>query len=984
MSQALLLTVCNRIRPILILFGLFLTLNACKPDQRMIEIEVKSLDDNQDPIAWADILLENEKIGETDQFGSFKKKILLPGDQLIRIEVRKNSDQFYYAPHFQNLSLKESSGDRVAVKAILYSVPKGRFEAEDDSSQALVEAAKTNPPPVKIENESTAKDSLLEVQTKGEVEQATTLQAKESEADQVLDDQKSSTLPQALPIADQEPSDLSSAKPSSERESTAESYKITVYGFHKSQPIEGLQLFYGHASEGQMKPACTTEKSGRCSFSVEPSTETIRILAKKQGFRTQQRDLNIQSDQRLRFQLRSGHSIDVFAINRRYGYNRGLPDIEVSINGHSVGHTDAFGHYSHFYEGEKGDLLEVSLRSKDYLPHHFSTDYVVAGPMSLVKYFNPETPHPVRLSYLPVQAAGRMETKTLSKFGGDLDRYLAQALQKSFRKTKAMQLVKPELLKENQKAGWSLSQAAKDGWQDTSLKARIDALIIPTLILQKPLGFELSVVDASGHTLIASKEALVSYSDRNAIENAVQTLVKRIEQRFPFEGTITAMDDEGVTINLGTKHGLPLKTGDYFEVWGLQSDRFGQSKALAKIGLLNLRQLQQNKSLAHVKESAPRSVIDIGDQVILTSNHQPAQKTVQIRVGHTDNNQPIAQANIYFQGEWLGSTGSDGILKLSKKNFQGKGLLSAIKYGYRDFTREIDLTALHRLEVKMEREAAYINIDSVPSGAMVYIDQKPVGKTPFAKPVSVPSGFVKIELRAGPNFKTYSQVFEMREGTLDLSSDRSIQLESDLFKEAMQTFDNGDIEGALTQLKAIPNQHSDYLRAQHKAGEIYLTILNEPAAAAAAFHQVTSEKSVQSFIDKRFIGTHINEGMALFLSGKRLMKESPDSAVAHFRKAVEVLQNVEPQLRHINPMEHADAVHNLKFYKALSLHEIWNVTRDPSSLALANKSWAEYLDQTARSSQSKQANSLLEEAKIYFKQTEASMRQYEHSQRETM
>ena len=62
------------------------------------------------------------------------------------------------------------------------------------------------------------------------------------------------------------------------------------------------------------------------------------------------------------------------------------------IDGSVVGKTDSFGRFSYFHTGEKEDLIEVMIKPQGYLPEFYQTDFVIQGPMTVIKYFTPVVP----------------------------------------------------------------------------------------------------------------------------------------------------------------------------------------------------------------------------------------------------------------------------------------------------------------------------------------------------------------------------------------------------------------------------------------------------------------------------------------------------------------------------------------------------------------------------------------------------------------
>ena len=85
------------------------------------------------------------------------------------------------------------------------------------------------------------------------------------------------------------------------------------------------------------------------------------------------------------------------------------------------------------------------------------------------------------------------------------------------------------------------------------------------------------------------------------------------------------------------------------------------------------------------------------------------------------------------------------------------------------------------------------------------------------------------------------------------------------------------------------------------------------------------------------------------MTAERLAKSQPEVAKAHYQKALDVLDNVVPQLRFVPAGQYAAAVHNVDYHRALCRHRIWVATQDPRMLADAVKTWRGYLDGSARS-----------------------------------
>ncbi|MFW7382010.1 MAG: PEGA domain-containing protein [Oligoflexus sp.] len=962
----------------------------CWPKSKSVEIHVIAKSDQGDPIAMAEIMLNRTLVAKTDTQGRAVLIEELEIDKRASIEIRKESNARYYAPFFHSFVVLEEGSDRYQVQGTLYSVPKPSPKEESDPLNAEV---------APIENETVeepAKENNISGDEGGElvvIEESSPAQAKNNDpatenAMKIAEKSEEKDLDAATVIRPQEIKAIGANHKSEEKDlelSDAEEEKqkiVTFYSHVGNKALADVEIYIGYEEKGQLQLACKTNRQGRCIYHLNQTAEKApaTLLARKQGHRTTRHQQALQDGDRVRLALPRGESIDVIAINKRYGYARGLEGVQVRVNGQMVGNTDQFGHFSHFYRGKAGDFVEVSLAPKEgYLPKEFVTDYIVAGPMSLVKYFAPIKPEPLRIAILPVQAAGRMEGRTLASFSGNLNQHIRAAMNRHFFTSPAFeeenyQALSGRMAKEN----ISLGRLTKKGWQHSELKGSLDAIMIPTIIMQDPLHLEFSIVDSTGKVLVADKHQLVSYQDHNAIGQATKDLSHKIQNSFPFEGTIIAKDDESLTINLGVEAGYNVKVDDEFTVYGLQTDRLGQSKTHTKIGRVRVSHVMKDQSRVRILDTAPRSLIDVGDQVSLERQPALSHDSLQLSVIDHDNAEIISQANIYFNQNWIGSSNTEGLAKIAKAKARGRGILNVIKSGYRDFTKEVNLDSSQRIEIKMIRENAFLRVDSQPQGAEVYVDAQRVGVTPLERPVVVPSGFMKLEIKGPQEYKVFEQVLQLDEGTLDLTGDRAIRLEKNLRRQAQDLVERGDVMGAIQVLETIPNDHSDYLLGLHQAGEIYLSLLNQSAKAAEVFGRVTLDPTVRQFNDKRFIGSHINEGVALFMTGQNLEDQSRQAAVAHYQKSIEVMERTEPQLRHINRLEYPQALHNTSYYRALSYHRIWDITQDPMYLTEAHRAWKRYLDHSVKSAPLARGENFEKNATIYLRQTEAAIQKVEH------
>lgn len=982
-------------------FSIF-SIYSCKKRNVEVEVKVQVKNNQGKPIANAQILLEQQLEGMTNSNGYYSVTKLFETDKKVNLEVKKESKDFYFAPYFDSFTVLNKDKQSITVNAIMYYVPK---PSDEDALVAIEDglgADKRESDNHNIHttnNEREVKNSLNSdlKETKDNKEQLHSLSENGLSPNTKLTREGGVSDQLEKPVSKNRKQDLSDVKlnkiidekysfiPKSleypwmqpKKDSSVTLFTIHVYS--KSAPIVGATVYFGEEKRGTLNEACQTNKRGRCvvRFKNKPNN-TLFFVAKKGGYQTKTLGTRVTHKGNIRFILQPGNTIDIFTITKTYNNVRGLAGIDIYISGKKVGVSDKFGHFSYLYKGEKDDLLEVKLVTKKYLPEKYLTDFVVSGPMSLVKYFTPKEPPKVKTALLNIQPTGKINEYDAKFLGQSINGRLLKATRLHlFKKGAFEEVAISEVERVVDGLGMTLTKIAKDGWENTPLKAYCDVLLLPTLVLQEPKVLELSLIDSKGKIIAAAKERLHNIKDMKAIMMALKVISKRIARVFPFEGAIVGRDKNVYFMNLSYSEGRIIEIGDKLDVYGVQHDKLGQQRLHTKIGILKVFGSSDRKSKLSLVKLKPRAVINIGDLVVLKGRKVFSNKTTQIRVTGLVGDQeiPVSQANIYFRDNWIGSSDKHGRLLIDKQMVgNSSGILRVVKHGYRDFAKEFRFASLKKVEVKLIRETAFIKIESDPPGASIRIDNKIVGKTPLASPIEVQSGFVKLVLFGLYGYKKFSTILELDQGTLDLTGARRIGLERDLLQNARHILDNGKVEEALEALLKVPETHSDYLLAQHQVGEIYLTIIGKPALAAKHFSVVTKSPRAENFNDKRYIGSHINEGIALFHTGKALENKEPQVALAHYLKAIQIFEKVSPFLRFISKNQHSIAKNNVSYYKALSFHKMWSLTKNPQYLNRAYRLWRHYLEDTAMNAdRGKGKSNYVENAKIYFRQLKASM-----------
>ena len=951
-----------------LLGGLFIGLAGCKDQSIPVNVQTEVKNSQGEPVDAAVVRINGTEIGRTDANGKFSGAAEFSAGETIKIEISKDSSKFYYAPYYNTVTVPQQGTLHLPVAAVLYFVPKPSADG-----QAVAEEKTKNASPDTSEKQPVlTTEAASSTESASEKDSATTETVAEpsSESEQEL---------VALPKEESKPEKKSPTLPKPNNEVTV----FTAHVYSGGQPVRSAEVFWGNADQGSLRKGCVTNRRGRCTVTFQsPPEGMVTFLAKKKSYQTASRTVAVTQGGTLRFNIKRGVSIDIFAVTKKYNYTRGVTGVAVYIKGEQVGHTDQFGHFAYVYAGKKDDLVDIRLKSQGYLPEEYETDFVASGPTSLVRYFTPAAPPKVRIAMLRARPAGRLDKTAIAKtFGGNLDKYIARAADKNIFSSPAFGYVQEaKFAKGYRKTGKSEESILRKGWATTDLKGSVDAVLLPTLVLSSPQVLEVSIIDSRGRAIAAAKETLSGDADQRSVDHAVAVIAKKLARRFPFEGAVLGKDGKQITINIGSASGRSIKAGDRVDVYGVQSDEFGKKQTHKKIARLRIKEVWDELSRGDVENLEKRSTIHRGDLVVLRQQRSGSSSSTLVKVNATEAGGkvvPTSQANVYLDNRWLGSTDRAGKMHVPVKMVGATGNLKIVKHGYKDFSREVRLSARRTLSVSLKRAMAFVRVESEPSDAEVFVDGRSIGKTPVSTPMAVPSGFAKLEIKGPGAYKTYAAVLDFEEGAIDLTGGQRITLERDYMHEAEALLREGKTQVAMAKMRAIPENHSDYLMAAHRRGEIYLAKLNQPVNAAKAFGIVTSHQGVKNFNDKRFIASYINEGLALFKVAENFGGDNAEAAAAHYLKAMESFEKVEPFLRFVPKGQFSRAVNNVSFHRALSKQRLYETTQNPVYLNGAFKDWRRFVNNGRDSKRKSDDSAFLKNAEVYLKQTKGLLAKLE-------
>ena len=938
------------------------------------------------PINNASVLIDGVKVGLTSDQGELKYDLTAVKGKPLNLEVSKDSPTHYFAPHYEKILLKTSRNKPVEIKAVLYSVPKPKKgqsladkkrqrELEDDipepmnADHPLVSGTQAKAGPLsKPENprEKTKIDSALEGRKSQE------LAGHDPE------------VPTPAPPMDEAPK---STPPADNLAAKAKATRIslTVHVTSEKRPIADAEVYLGNPERAYLKSACKTNPKGGCTIHMQnPSQRTLAFVVKKHGFVTRTITTLVKDHATLQVVLTRGQCLDIFTLKSNYQYLRGVFGIGVYVNGKQVGNTDKFGHLSYVYEGPSNDLLKVSFKTKRHLPEVFETDFISSPKMTLTKFLTDIEPPKPKFTVLPVRVAGGVDLKRIPNMKR-INRHIHSAFGHISSLNMASEYPYESLVRSIQAQGKSLEELLASGWSNLEVKAKLDALVLPTILIKNgDLHMELSLYSNKGEVLLATSHPAGSLDQPAAYDKLMKEMAVRVNRSFPFEGAVLAANGNQLRINFNRKNAKFLEPDDLIEVFGRQINPLGSAQEHKKVAIAKVKSVADRDSLAEIVWRAPRSVLARGDMLVLRKGagkkYLSQKKTYPIRI-HEEPvagkpQRGIAQVNVYYKGRWLGSSDADGLVSLRNgKDVGAGGALTLVKHGYETKKVNFPRNRLGRLEVSLKRLIAFVQVDTKPSGASVYLDGRLIGRTPIHQAFETSSGFVKLSIAAPPGYKDVSRVLELDEGVLDLTAGARLHLERDVLKSIEGQIKAARYDKALASLKQVDKQHSDYLYAQHLLGELYLTQVNDPARAAKAFKQVISSPKVKSFKDKKFIGTYINYAQALIaIAGKQEAQGDSDKAKQTYHEIVDLARLTQAYLKYSPEGQYALAAGKLKYFEAFSVMKLAKSSADPALKQRSLKLWQEFVYTFGADHSLKDGvHDLLGEAKVYLRQANATM-----------
>jgi hypothetical protein len=711
---------------------------------------------------------------------------------------------------------------------------------------------------------------------------------------------------------------------------------VTLRVSEKGAPLPEAQVTVGG------KEAGVTDARGEfvVLYRTQPAKGT-EINVAKSGYSPYRATRQLEPGQAIEVALNRQSVVAIKALTDEYGRVSGVPGLAVSIDGKTIGKTDAQGNYTHDYRGEPGKKVVIALAAPGYVPAAWKTTVRLEGQVNLQRYFYPTAPRPIRIGIYRV--VGNTPGVDLKDVAAQAEQALATQLFKfpAFREVPA-----DRLQAEVNQRKLSIERITTKGWQDTPLRATVDMIVLGS-VAKDDSGYlvEVKFHTANGKIILSE---IARARNAGGINGAVRDIANNVIERFPLEGTVVGQEDDRVRINIGKS--WRVGRGTEFTLTTPTLGEGGKVAGYRETGRIEVKRGDDASSLAEVAILKQGEKVQIGDRVvrrIVREGEEGEERTYFLLTAKggvgTDVN-PIAGTGVYLNGEWAGATGTNGQAEIPLR--LGRNYtLTLYRHGYQQLIDKIKVSKSGEVrEFVLAANNVLFKVDSTPSSATVYVDDEQIGKTPITSGKMITLGFHSVRLTYGEGYRDFFEVMEFTQKEEDRTGERRIVLQKDFLKMGERARQNGDIEGAIQAYTSTERDHPDYAEAHRRLGDIYLDEKEDYDRAIAEFEAVLALPENQQLIYKQFAVTFTNLGHAYCEKGNRALDSDRAAAPTYFAKAIKALQTARQNTRFFPSAEYAEAVHDTYYYTALSYHKLYLMTKQPAVMNSASLAWREYFD----------------------------------------
>jgi hypothetical protein len=711
---------------------------------------------------------------------------------------------------------------------------------------------------------------------------------------------------------------------------------ITIKATEQGAPVQDADVKVAGVDAGK------TDAQGLFVYEYKSQPATgLDLAVTKSGYAAWRKTGPIEPGQTIEAALSKRVIVTVSALMEEYGQTSGIPGVVVSINKKTEGKTDAKGVFTYTYDGEPGKKVQLSLSAPGSIPEKWKTTITLDGEVAIDRYFYPATPKRIRTGIY--RFAGNTPNVDLQDVVAQTEIALAAQL---FKNACFREVPSKTLQADLKRARLNIDKIIVKGWRETPLRKTVDMIVLGSVAKDdKGYLIETKFYTSGGKLILSQLARAKSTSDLNSVAKEIAAAAL---ERFPFEGTVVAVDDERYRINLG-KTDYRISKGTDFTLMSPQLDATGKVSGYRETGKLQVRKTEGNGSWTEVLDLKKSVKIEIGDRVVRRFYHEGEESSrntfvLSARGGVPPDVSPLAGVNIYVNNEWLGSTGSDGKAEVPvrlNKNFT----LVLYRHGYQQLTETVKIEKNKDVkEFTLAVNNAVFKVESEPSGAEVFVDGEKIGTTPLREGKPVTLGFHTVRVSVGGDYRDWEEVVEFSKKEEDRTGGAKINLPRDYLKIGARAEKDGDFDAAIKAYQSTEKGHPDYSETHHRLAQVYLDDKDDYDNAIREFENVLSLPENQQLVFKQFSVAFMNLGHAYYEKGSALVAKDKDAAAQSFAKAIQNLQKAKQNTRFFPNDRYDEAVHDTYYYTALSYHKLYQLTRKGNLLNDANLAWREYFD----------------------------------------
>jgi tetratricopeptide (TPR) repeat protein len=564
------------------------------------------------------------------------------------------------------------------------------------------------------------------------------------------------------------------------------------------------------------------------------------------------------------------------------------------------------------------------------------------GTQFIKRFFYPARPEPIKVGVYGY--VNNTPEEDLSEIVSTIERSLSDNLSMY---SSLVEVPKPKLREEMLEATLDMEAVATQGWHHTPLIKSVDMIIAGSVTKHGGgMTIETTVNFSDGNTILSQ---INKVRKKKNIENTVKLIVNNIIDQFPFEGTVDVVQDDRYRINLG-KLDHKIRRGNEFKYMAAEVDTSGKVKGYHEAGMLIVKENDETSSWTEIVALNEGEEITIGDKVVrrvyLEEEREVSKDSFVLlaKGGSSVNGAPLWGVNVYLNNTWVGTTGSSGRSEIPVRLYQEYDILLS-RYGYQPLEETISVDQNRQVkEFSLDVASALFTVESQPSEAEVFVDGVTIGKTPLLDGKPVNFGFRKVKLTVGGEYRDWEEVLEFNEATIERIGENKIVFVKDYLKIGQLAEQNGNTDAAIQAYASTEKGHPDFSDARHQLGQLYLDERKDYDGAIREFENVLSLPENQQIIYKQFAVTYTNLGHAYYEKGNQLIHKNKRAAAQNLAKAIEKLKIAKQNARFFPTRHHAEAVHDTYYYRAISYHKLFLVTKKRSLLGKANLAWREYFD----------------------------------------